>query len=249
MARRVLWYAAAYTFVIIVHEAAHAATSRAFGLGTTLHHFWVDFDAAAAAPWQLAMIGLAGPVSSLATGLAAWSAYRRLPVLSESAMPLAFLAACGVSNFFGNMMSAAFLGDFSNAAKWLDVPMWSRYALSAVGAIVTAAVLFVTGRVLGQWSSDGAGRQRAVLETVVLPVLIGTGIIIAINQPNPIRGFAAARAGEAAFWVFAAAGAFTAAPARIQGTADVQLRWADAVVAALLFVAVRIMAIGLPLNG
>lgn len=246
--RRVLWYALAYTLVIIVHEGAHAATSRAFGLETILHHFWVDFDDTATAS-QRAAIGLAGPLSSLIVGLAAWFAYRRTPARSRNTMPLVFFAACGVSNFFGNMMSAAFVGDFANVAKWLAVPMWTRYALSATGAIVTATVLFFAGRLLARWNADDTSRGRTALQTVVLPVLIGTGIIIVINQPNPIAGFAGARAGEAAFWVFGVAGAFTAARSSTQYGNGLLLHWSDGAVAALVLVIVRIMALGLPLDG
>src|SRR5262245_40002874 len=111
MTRRILWFATAYTIVIIVHEGAHAVTAGAFGLEPTLYHFWVDFDADHASAWQRAATGLAGPLSSLIVGVAAWLAYRVRPATSPAALPLLFLAACGVSNFFGNMMSTAFIGD------------------------------------------------------------------------------------------------------------------------------------------
>jgi len=248
MARRVLWYALAYTIVIIVHEAAHAATARAFGLEPTLYHFWVDFDGDKATAWQRAAIGLAGPVSSLAVGVAAWVACCGSAPGSLGAMPLLFLAACGVSNFFGNMMSAAFVGDFSNAANWLGLPMAVRYALSAAGAVVTASVLFVAGRALARSSSGDSNRSsRIALETVVLPVIIGTAIIIVINQPTPIPGFAAARAGEAAFWVFGIAGIFTAPPSAAVNSRQ-RLVWSDGALAVLVLAVVRIMALGIPLG-
>ena len=37
--RQIRWFATAYTMVIIVHEAAHALTSYALGLETTLYDF------------------------------------------------------------------------------------------------------------------------------------------------------------------------------------------------------------------
>src|SRR5262245_51434658 len=163
-------------------------------------------------------------------------------------MPLLFLAASGVSNFFGNMMSTAFVGDFSNAARWLDLPMAVRYSLSATGAVVAASVLFMTGRQLARWSSPQASRAAAVLEAVVLPVLVGTAIIIVINQPNPIPGFAAARAGEGAFWIFAAAGTLTAVRSTVTDHGSLQLHWRDGAVAMLVLAVVRIMAFGIPLS-
>lgn len=249
MIRRILWFATAYTIVIIVHEGAHAVMARAFGLETTLYHFWVNFDADQATAWQRAIVGLAGPLSSLVVGVSAWLVYRARPATSPAALPLLFLAACGVSNFFGNMTSTAFLGDFSNAARWLDLPMAARYALSLTGVAVVATVLFFTGRELLRWSSPQATRLAAALEAVVLPVLIGTVVIIVINQPNPISGFSAARAGEAAFWLFGAAGMFTAVRPSTIDRVGLQLHWRDGAVATLVLVVVRIMALGIPLNG
>ena len=246
--RRLLWFVTAYTVVIIVHEGAHAVTARAFGFETTLYHFWVNFDADSGTPWQRAIVGLAGPLSSLVLGLVSWRAYRAVPARSQAALPLLYLAASGVSNFFGNMMSVAFVGDFSNAANWLNLPMWLRYALGATGAIVTVSVLFATGRELARWSTPGRSRSAAVIEAVVLPALIGTAIIIIINQPNPIPGFAAARAGEAAFWLFAAIGTFTAVRASTGDGAHVRLQWSDGAVALLVLGVVRILALGIPLN-
>jgi hypothetical protein len=46
MTRRALWFATAYTIVIIVHEGAHAITAYDFGLETTLFNFWVNIDPA-----------------------------------------------------------------------------------------------------------------------------------------------------------------------------------------------------------
>ena len=249
MTRRILWYAVAYTIVIIVHEGAHAIVAGTFNLEPTLYHFWVDFDPDRATAWQRAAVGFAGPLSSLVIGVVAWLAYRRRPAGAAAAMPLLLLAACGVSNFFGNMTSTAFVGDFSNAARWLDLPMAVRYVLSATGAVVTATVLFFTGRELMRCSSPQGSRLAATLDAVVMPIVIGTAIIIVINQPNPIPGFAAARAGEAAFWVFGVAGALTAVRSSTQDVSRLGLHWTDSAVAALVLVVVRIMAIGLPLNG
>jgi hypothetical protein len=78
-------------------------------------------------------------------------------------------------------------------------------------------------------------------------VLIGTVVIILVNQPVPIAGFALARAGESAFWLFAAAGALTAAPPSAQESAHLRLRWQDGAIAALAVAAVRMMSLGIPL--
>jgi hypothetical protein len=246
--RRTLWFATAYTIVIIVHELAHAMTAASFGLEVTLFHFWANVDTTNQATLaQRAAYGLAGPVSSLLLGFAAWLAYRKVPSRSAAAMPLLWLAAGGVSNFFGNMMSTPFLGDFSNVASWMSLPMSVRYALGVAGAVVVATVLFAAGRELARWRSPQATRAAAVFETVVAPVILGTAIVIAINQPVAIPGFAMARIGESAFWVFAAAGAFLAARPSAGDGAGARLRWQDAAFAVVTLVVVRVMAVGIPM--
>jgi hypothetical protein len=248
--RRILWFPTAYTIVIIVHEAAHAWTARALGLEVTLYHFWANVDEANRATMgERAAYGLAGPVSSLIVGLAALFAYRRVRSRSAAAMPLLFLTANGVSNFFGNMMSTAFIGDFSNVARWLELPMAVRYGLSVTGGVVTAAVLYASGRELGRWwSRPNASRATATLEAVVVPVAVGTAIVIAINQPVPIAGFALARAGESAVWLFAAIGAFTVRRQAEPDADSLELRWQDVAIAVVVVVVVRIMTLGIPLR-
>jgi hypothetical protein len=251
MARRILWFATAYTLVIIVHEAAHALTAYALGLETTLYHFWVNVDPSNRATLaERSAYGVAGPAASLLLGVAAWLAYRNRRVRnSAAAMPLLYLAASGISNFFGNLMSAAFVGDFANVANWLALPGGGRYAVSIFGAIVLTVVLFVTGRELARWTPLRTSRATAALTAVVLPVLIGTVLIILVNQPVPIAGFAMARVGESTFWLFAAAGAFTAGPPSALETANPRLRWQDGAIAVVVVAAVRIMSAGITLLG
>jgi hypothetical protein len=248
MLRRSLWFASAYTLVIIVHETAHALTGRALGFETTLYQFWVNTEpAAGSTATGRSAYGVAGPTVSLLLGIAAWLAYRNRGIrASAAAMPLVYLAAFGIGNFFGNLMSAAFIGDFSNVSNWLGLPRSARIAISIFGAIGLIAVMVVVGRELRRWTPAGATRAHAVLTAVVLPVLIGTALIILVNQPVPIPGFAMARVGESAFWLFAAAGTFMAAPPSVEKRADLHLRWQDGAIAALVVGLVRVMSLGIP---
>ena len=249
MTRRVLWFATAYTIVIIVHESAHAITAYGLGLEATLFNFWVNIDSANQATiGQRAAYGVAGPISSLVIGVVSSLAYRRIQ-RSAAAMPLLYLAAHGVSNFFGNLMSIAFIGDFSNVAVSMGMPVGVRYALSAAGALVTVSVLFAAGRELVRWMPPQASRAAAALAGVLLPTAIGTMLIILVNQPIPLQGFATARIGEGAFWISAVAGAFTA-PIPIPSTRDngsVELHWQDIAIAVVMIAVVRIMVLGIPL--
>jgi len=244
--RLTLWFATAYTIVILVHEAAHGLVARAVGLHATLFHFWVDIDRNNEV-WQRALFGSAGPLSSVLLGVVAWFAYRaaRPPA---TAVPLLLLAACGVSNFFGNLMSAAFVGDFSNVSVWLGLPMSVRYALSVSGLLGVASVLFVAGRELRRWIPADWPRSVAAALGVVVPVGFGTLIIIVINQPVAIPGFAVARAGEAAVWVFAVAGIALATPPFVLTRIDgLTLTWLDIAIALMVLAIVRMLVPGVPL--
>jgi hypothetical protein len=245
VARWTLWFATAYTIVIVVHEAAHALAARAVGLHATLFHFWADIDRDNVL-WQRATFGSAGPVSSLVLGAGAWLAYTRAQRPSIG-VPLLFLATCGVSNFFGNLMSTAFIGDFSNVAVWLGLPTAVRYAISASGAIAIAYVLFVAGRELRRWMPPHWSRVAAVVLGVVVPVSLGTVLIVLVNQPVAIPGFVAARAGEAVVWLFAATGAAVTRPSAGDRVADRKLLLADVVFALVVVAIVRLLVEGVPL--
>lgn len=247
MARSTLWFATAYTAVIIVHECAHGLVAAALGLDATLFHFWVNIDRNnIATAWQRAAFGVAGPVSSLGVGVSAWLFYRGWR-RAVAAAPLLLLTACGVSNFFGNLMSAAFIGDFSNVAGWLGLPMLVRYVMSALGAIAVAWVLFVSGRELRRWMPATWSRPTAALVGIVLPVALGTALVILINQPVAIPGFAASRAGEGVMWLFAAAGA-ALAPTPPADAGIAKISWLDAGTAVTVVAIVRLLVRGIPLS-
>ena len=244
--RPTLWFTTAYTLVIVVHEAAHAVTAVGLGMPATLFNFWVDYDLAGATVPERAAVGIAGPTSGLVLGLVGLAIYRRHRS-SPAGLPLVYLAAFGLSNFFGNLMSAAFLGDFSNAAVMLGLSPAARTVASICGAVSVAAISFFAGRELRSWVPPGVSRTAGVTGIVAVPVLIGTAVIVAINQPTPFgAAFVSARAGEGAFWLFAIVGGWlvrSAPPDR----APLRLRWLDGMAALLAFVAVRAMARGIPM--
>jgi len=245
--RATLWFATAYTLVIVVHEAAHALTAVALGVPSTLFNFWVNHDFSQATVQTRAAVGIAGPTSGLVLGLICLAIYRRR-TSSAAGLPILYLAAFGLGNFFGNLMSAAFLGDFSNAAVMLGLSPAARIVASVAGAVSLAAITFLTGRELWSWVPPGVHRLVGVVGIVAVPVVVGTAVIVAINQPTlfGLSAFASARAGEAAFWLFAAIGALlvrSAPPDR----ARLRLHWADGMAALVALVAVRVMALGIPM--
>ena len=77
MIRPALWFATAYTIVIIVHEAAHALTGVALRYPSTLFNFWVNHQVHAGDGKQRAVIFAAGPTASLLAGVVCWVVYQR----------------------------------------------------------------------------------------------------------------------------------------------------------------------------
>jgi hypothetical protein len=241
----ILWFVTSYTIIIIVHETAHAVVAYAFGLNPTLYQFWVDFDFDRATLSQRALVGVAGPAVSLIVGLIAWFLYKRAKD-SRAGLPLCYLTAGGISNFCGNLMSAAFVGDFSNVAGWLGLPSPARYGISIAGAVTLSVVLFLAGRELGSWTPLRVGRFARGLFGVALPVISATAIIVLINQPVSIPiSFGAARSGESLFWLFALVGILTVPKQPAGDETRLRLHRSDGIVAMAVFLIVRLMVRGI----
>jgi hypothetical protein len=247
MARPTVWFATAYTIVIIFHEAAHAITAVALGYPATLFNFWVNYEFAQATASEQAVVGVAGPTASLVIGVVCWVVYQRIKK-SVAGLPFLFLAVFGVTNFFGNLMSTAFVVDFSNAAVRLGVSQSARVATAVAGAVAVAGILFATGRELWHWTPRHAGRVGGLLGLVVVPALVGTAIVILVNQPTPMGpSFVTARAGEGALWLFAALGLLTTRQRRAADVRPLRLYWMDGALAIVVLLVVKAMARGIPL--
>ncbi len=244
--RPLLWFVTASTINVLLHEGAHAVTGFSFGMTATLHQYWVDWSGAVPTRAQEAIVGAAGPVCSLVFGLCCGLAYRRQS-RTAAGLPLLYLAAFGLAMFFGNLMSAAFVGDFSRASATLGISMPMRYTASAVGVAGNAAALFWLGRELRHWIPDKAGRVFGVIAVTVVPAVAGTALIVLFNLPVPPSvHFAAARFGEAAFHVFAVIGAATGARPSSAGR-SFRLRWIDGTIAVAALLVVRIAVLGIHL--
>src|ERR1051326_2493428 len=174
--RPILWFTTAWTIQVVLHETAHALMAFALGVPSTLYQYWVNWPEGAATLRQEAIIRTWGPVFSLIAGLAFWLIYRTRSH-SAAGLPLLYLSAMGIAMFFGNLMSAAFVGDFSGVSRYLALSMPIRYALSIAGAVGVAVVMFWLGRQLRLWIPDKSGRVFGVIAVVVLPVVIGIAVV------------------------------------------------------------------------
>lgn len=247
VARPIVWFAAASMMTTILHELVHAGAAFALGVRSTLFNYSANLDLtpAQASTHLAALIGVAGPVFCLALGIGCRLALTRAVGLAVE-LPLLFFTVFGVGTFFGNMMSASFVGDFSAAAAALGLPMGARHALSLTGAVGVAAIHFWAGRRLMGWVPVHTGSVAGAL-TVVLTAAAGTGIMILANAPMP-ASWARVRLAESAFWIFAAAGALMTRREPGDARANLGLRWADGAVLMLAVLAVRLLRTGIPLE-
>jgi hypothetical protein len=86
-----------------------------------------------------------------------------------------------------------------------------------------------------------------VIAVAVLPVVIGTALVVLINLPAPGGwSFVGARAIEAAFAIFAVVGAATG-PRQPAGGRSFRLWWTDGTIALAAMLVVRLMMRGNPL--
>lgn len=243
--RPIVWFTAASMVTTIVHEFTHASVAYVLGVPSTLFSYFVDLDLAqpSATIPRRAVIGVSGPLICLALGVLAWLAFRRARH-SAAALPLLYLTVFGIATFFGNLMSIAFVGDFSSVALMLHVPMGLRYLLTAIGALGVAAMHFWAGRELVRLVPASVDTIRAMLCIVALPALLGTVAIVLVNQPMAWTR-ASVRFVEAGFWLFAALGALAARRPSQNEADQLRVRWVD--VAVLLFAVsiVRVMVPGI----
>jgi hypothetical protein len=190
---------------------------------------------------EQAVIRVAGPLCSLLVGLVCWFLYRR----SRSELMLLYLTTFGVGTFFGNLMSTAFVGDFSNIALALHLPMTARYTVSLMGFLLIGGLHFMVGWELRRLSPAGSSRLSAMIVMVVIPVVAGTTIVTLSSLPMP-SALIIGRLAEVSFWIFSVAGVLVSRNTPLGDDRILRWRWLDVVILALAIIATRILAVGIP---
>ena len=237
--RPVIVFATAYIVITVIHESTHALTARALNVPFTLYPFAVDLARDGGTLTERAFIGVAGPLCALVVGIICWFSFRRARGVRAELL-LLYLATFGAGSFFGNLMSAAFVGDFSRVAMALQLPAAARYAVSLMGLLSLSALMFAAGWELRRLSPAGSSRSRAMVLMIVLPAVIGTGIVTLASLPMP-SALILGRLAETSFWVFSAAGLLVSrsSPSSTGRTLDVG--WVDASMLTVAVIAVRLM--------
>jgi hypothetical protein len=240
--RPIVLFAAAHTIVGVLHEWTHALTAYALKVPSTLFHSYAQIDRTTGTLAERVFIRVAGPLSCLGFGLLCWLAYRKAKG-ARAKLWLLYLAWFGIGTFFGNLMSTAFVGDFSGLALLLNWPMPVRYAASLMGAMALCGLSFLIGIELRKWA-PWVSSAKATVGLVALPAVIGTAIGILIHLPMP-AGFAAARVGEASIWIFGAVGTWISRKKSEPGSQELGVGRADLAVFLMAVIVVRVMAGGI----
>ena len=157
------------------------------------------------------------PVVGLIFGGLLLLAYKKLSA-SVAGLPLLYLSTIGIAMFFGHLTS-----------------------MSVLGPLASAAILFWQGRELQRWIPRPSGRIFGVIAVAVLPLVVGTALVILVNLPVPDGwSFVLARAIEASFGIFAMIGAATG-PRQPTAGRSFRLWWMDGTIALAAMLVVRIM--------
>ncbi|AMJ64500.1 hypothetical protein [Hymenobacter sp. PAMC 26628] len=188
-------YTAAFLATVLLHELAHALMALAAGVHSTLFNSHVD--APPAGPRQEILIALAGPVFSLAQGVAALTLTARGRSTGPGALFGLFLGVFGIINFLGYVMTSPVVdyGDVGQAEKLLGVPVAAAVvaAVAAAVAVVLAVqrtaplfLRFVPASGLGVGPTEVVAQKRPYLRALLLwPWLLGSVVITALSWPWP----------------------------------------------------------------
>lgn len=241
--RPLVLFAAAYTIVGVLHESTHAVFAYFFRIPFTLLHIAVNLDRAQGTLNQRAVIGVAGPLFALGIGLLSWGAYTRARN-SRLGLPLLYFVMFGVGTFFGNLISTAFVGDFSRLALTLQLPMAVRYSASVLGVLLMCGLSFLIGMELRRWTPVGVSAANAMMGMVALPAIVGTAIVVLIFLPMPST-FAYARIAESSFWIAAAVGTWASRRQPTDSKRKLALGWADIALLLAAALLVRVMVGGI----
>jgi hypothetical protein len=241
--RPIVLFAAAYTIIGILHEWAHALTAYALKVPSTLFHLNVHLDRPDGTLNERAVIRVAGPLFCLGVGLVCWFAYRKAKG-SRAKLPLLYLAWFGIGTLLGNWMSTPFVGDFSDLALAFQWTMPVRYGAGIVGLLLLSGFSFLIGMELRKWAPEGISGVKAMIGVIVLPVIVGTVLVILIYLPMP-SGLAISRMAESSFWIFGAVGTLISRKHPEESNQNLGLGWLDFAILLVAVFVVRLMAGGI----
>jgi len=136
-----LAFAAAQLLTAALHEAGHGIAAQILGFAPHIYAFYEDNPTGDAR--QTLIVLAAGPLASLLLGAFFWLWYRRQkPRYSFGRLLLLWMALMGVTTFVNYLIVTPWLAD-GDTAQFADVlgwPVLARYAMTAAGLVLLAAL-------------------------------------------------------------------------------------------------------------
>jgi hypothetical protein len=246
--RATLLFFSANVLNLTLHELSHAVTAYFLKVPATLFHFYVDINQNEATESQRIIIALVGPVFSLFVGVLFWILFKRSTSVNAKLFSL-YAAILGINIFFGNLFSTAMVGDFSKVTQLLHSSQILRYLISSLGLLALISFMFVAGKEFLNFGLPQVPRKGStILNILLIPWLLGTGLIILIYTPLPSH-FIMGIISSSVFWIFLIIGAITARRAtKTIHFSEVLLNIPDIVLFFISVLVVRILVPGIHFN-
>ena len=240
----VLLFFMALVLNLILHELSHALIAYRLGINSVMHQLSVSFDHNTASSVQNIIISVTGPVFSLCLGMLCWLAYWKISNTSIKLFVL-YCAIFGVSIFSGNLFAIALGGDFHLAAKALSISQYAVYFLSFTGLILLCTYMYAIAKHLTTFTLPGITKRKVILNTIVLPWILGTALTIIVYLPMSASSMSN-RISESIFWSFTLVGALRSKNVIIANNRTYSpVNWADIGLGFSLIIIVRLMANGI----
>ncbi len=196
----------ANVLIYTLHELSHALTAYFLGIDSMLFHLYANFNKAAATTTDTIVIAIAGPVSSLFTGIISWFIYKKSTNTTLKLFSL-YATIFGIDTFFGNLFSTAFGGDFNQATTLMGISSTIQLVATFSGITIVGLFMYKMGKELLKFRLDGATVNNTIAHTIIIPSLLGTCLIMLAYLPLPgylITGIIA----STFFWIFSLIGAY-----------------------------------------
>lgn len=186
-------YALAFLVTALLHELAHAVAGLLVGCHPVLHATSVEYVPADATTAQRLATAAAGPLFSLAQGLALLPVVRRVRFRSAAVtLFVSWLCFHGLTNFAGYLFSTPFApgADLGTIARLLKLPLPAHFALCGLGFVgLRASGSVLVGPLLRRApdevsTAEVPERNRYLVRAAVFPWLLG--VLFALPSAFPI---------------------------------------------------------------
>jgi len=249
-------YVAAYLLTIMSHELGHALTSLALGGRPVLHNTSVDSTNPALSVAALVSIAAAGPLVSLAQGLALLGHARRHPATGSRALFRLYLGAFGLMNFLGYLMVAPLVpgGDTGQLVALLHVPAAAQWGAALLALVLLTRAIRGTGPLFLRQlppavQQDAAQRPAAMRALLLWPWAVGSAVLVLLALPAPqVSILLNLPMSSVVLWGAYRTALRTPALAAPPTSSLWQAEWLPVLAAALLAVAFRLLGPGIALG-